>query len=227
MPDFQMPKIIVIGFTRKYRKVLVKDATNPADKGEMKLVEDDWVTYAPSHSPMNSRTSDRIRSIDPSFFEVNENNDDSGRKLELMRYRWSLIAPAYEAWKAGREIPVNGTPLAIWPGVMPEVADVLRAAAIKTVEQVRDMTEKQIEQIRLPNLRELKTSAGIFLANSGVAQQAEREAKKDEQIAAMMEMIAELQAQVGSKTVEHDVDEAARPRRAGKPKDEAAEAEAA
>ncbi|AZO63004.1 MAG: hypothetical protein E5Y51_31250 [Mesorhizobium sp.] len=200
------PLIRVIGFKTSYEKLPVKgdpvtekcdtkgyklDASN---RRILELQPEDWVTYSPSHSPLNTRTTERVRHLlpDPSLM----GEDQDGEKLRFMTARWNQIEPAYEAFKAGREIPLNGTALAAWSGVTPEQAEVLRTAGIRTVEEVRDLPDGQLDRVRLPNVRDLRKQAGLFLANSDAAKAAEREAAKDAQIAELVERQAAMEAMI-------------------------------
>ncbi|RWI94659.1 MAG: hypothetical protein E5X33_30510 [Mesorhizobium sp.] len=200
------PLIRVIGFKTSYEKLPVKgdpvtekcdtkgyklDASN---RRILELQPEDWVTYSPSHSPLNTRTTERVRHLlpDPSLM----GEDQDGEKLRFMTARWNQIEPAYEAFKAGREIPLNGTALAAWSGVTPEQAEVLRTAGIRTVEEVRDLPDGQLDRVRLPNMRDLRKQAGLFLANSDAAKAAEREAAKDAQIAELVERQAAMEAMI-------------------------------
>lgn len=200
------PLIRVIGFKTSYEKLPVKgdpvtekcdtkgyklDASN---RRILELQPEDWVTYSPSHSPLNTRTTERVRHLLPDPALMGEDQD--GEKLRFMTARWSQIEPAYEAFKAGREIPLNGTALAAWSGVTPEQADVLRTAGIRTVEEVRDLPDGQLDRVRLPNMRDLRKQAGLFLANSDAAKAAEREAAKDAQIAELVERQAAMEAMI-------------------------------
>ncbi|RWI43038.1 hypothetical protein [Mesorhizobium sp.] len=200
------PLIRVIGFKTSYEKLPVKgdpvtekcdtkgyklDASN---RRILELQPEDWVTYSPSHSPLNTRTTERVRHLLPDPALMGEDQD--GEKLRFMTARWSQIEPAYEAFKAGREIPLNGTALAAWSGVTPEQAEVLRTAGIRTVEEVRDLPDGQLDRVRLPNMRDLRKQAGLFLANSDAAKAAEREAAKDAQIAELVERQAAMEAMI-------------------------------
>ncbi|TIO41015.1 MAG: hypothetical protein E5X98_27555 [Mesorhizobium sp.] len=50
--------------------------------------------------------------------------------------------------------------------------------------------------MRLPNMRDLRKQAGLFLANSDAAKAAEREAAKDAQIAELVERQAAMEAMI-------------------------------
>ncbi|TIS05763.1 MAG: hypothetical protein E5X09_20610, partial [Mesorhizobium sp.] len=103
------PLIRVIGFKTSYEKLPVKgdpvkekcdtkgyklDASN---RRILELQPEDWVTYSPSHSPLNTRTTERVRHLlpDPSLM----GEDQDGEKLRFMTARWNQIEPAYEAFK--------------------------------------------------------------------------------------------------------------------------------
>ncbi|TGT34978.1 hypothetical protein [Mesorhizobium sp. M8A.F.Ca.ET.165.01.1.1] len=206
MAENETPMIRVIGFKTSYEKLPVKgDPVN--EKCDLKgfkldasgrrildLQPEDWVTYSPSHSPLNTRTTDRVRHLIPDPSLMGEDQD--GEKLRFMTARWMQIEPAYEAFKNGREIPINGTALAAWSGVTPDQAEVLRAAGIRTVEEVRDLTDGNLDRVRLPNMRDLRKQAGLFLANSDAAKAAEREAAKDATIAELVERQAAMEAMI-------------------------------
>lgn len=210
MADTEIPQIRVIAFKTSYDKLPVKGdpETEKCDaKGYkidasgrrlMELQPEDWVTYSPKHSPLATRTTERVRLMIPDPEKMGEDQD--GEKLRFMTYRWNQIEPAYEAFKAGRDIPVNGTPLAAWSGVTPEQADVFRVAGIRTVEEVRDLTEGQADKVRLPNMRDMRKQAKLFLENTDAAKAAEREAQKDAQIEAMAERMAAMEALLEERT---------------------------
>ena len=202
----EQPLIRVMGFKTSYEKLPVKGdpMTDKCDhKGYkldasgrriLELQPEDWVTDSPHHSPLNARTTERVRHLIPDPALMGEDQD--GEKLRFMTARWLQIEPAYEAFKNGREIPLNGTALAAWSGVTPEQAEVLRTAGIRTVEEVRDLTDGALDRVRLPNMRDLRKQAALFLSNSDAAKAAEREAAKDAQIAELVERQAAMEAMI-------------------------------
>ena len=222
MADEQLPMIRVHGFKSTFERLPVKGDPYAGDKVDLKgykldeignrikeLTEEHWVTYSPSHSPINTQNVERVRLMFPDPERVGE--DPDGVKLRFMQARWSQIEPAYLAFKEGREIPVHGTPLGAWPGIMQEQGDILRQNGIRTVEEVRDMTDSQLERVRLPNMRDLRKQTKLFLDNNDAAQAAQREVEKDAVIAEMAERMAAMEALL---------EDATAPKRGRKPKAE-------
>lgn len=153
----------------------------------------DWVKWVPIHSPQTMGNEDRVDHMNPENIKHREGANNS-EKVAYMTAIWRDIEPAYNAWKEGREIPLNGTPLAAWPGITPEQAEIFRLTGIRTVEAVRDMTEMQRAKVRLPHAKELQELARAFLENSDAAKAAQREAEKDRKIAEMAERMAAMEA---------------------------------
>ncbi len=219
MADNNAPSIRVLGFRKTYENLPVKGdpAKEDCDRLGYKLdakgnrvkalQEEVWVTFAPSHSPTNTTTTERVRVLMPDPARMGEDTD--GEKLRFMTARWAQIEPAYEAYIKGQEIPLNGTPLAAWPGVIPEQIEVFKQFGIRTVEDVRDLSEGQIDRVRLPNMRELRKQAALFLENSDAAKAAEREAQKDAMLEEMAQKIADLETLLNDKTAPAKVKEKA------------------
>lgn len=204
MASEQLPQIRVLGFKTTYEKLPVKGDPMADDvdrlgykldaKGNrvIELQEEHWVTYSPAHSPINTQNTERVRLMLPDPERVGD--DPDGVKLRFMQARWDQIGPAYDAFRNGREIPLKGTPIAAWAGIIPEQAEVLRQSGLRTIEEVAELTDSALERVRLPNMRELRKQAQLFLQNSDAAMAAEREAKKDAQIAEMAERMAAMEA---------------------------------
>ncbi len=168
-----MNDFVVIGFKTEYA----------GDKAT------EWVEIAPSGEAFErTRTWHRIKSITPP-----ENMDPSrkeGLSYKVLEARWNRIAPAYEAWKRGQDIPVDGTPLAAWAGVSPEQAAHMRAMGILTVEGVRDMGEGAIARLPFPNARQMPKLAADFLSSKTEADKDRELADMRERMAIMEEMLA-------------------------------------
>lgn len=156
------------------------------------------VDYVEIRIPGDKHTTavHRVKDIMP----PEEPNPDSESDQYLLE-RWEIIGPAYNAWKSGSEVPEHGTPLAAWAGVRPEQADVLRSLGIRTVEEVADMTDSMVSQVRFPNARQLPIMARAFIGNADAA-------AKDAEMAELREQLAALKA-----SIEEDKPKRGRPRK--------------
>jgi len=199
------PTIHVKRFFTEYKQVPVG--------GEMTTVERDMCEYGPLGSL--DRTS-----IVASISSLSKLIDDPDNPAAfLARMRWEQIKPRYEDWKAGRETPKDGTPLAAWPGLSHEQAEHLRMMRVTTVEELSQLTDTHISRLNLPNMRSIVEQAKIYVSNKGSAalasvverMQAEIEALKEENAIARKALLA-------------DEDTTDAPKRRGRPP-KAAEAE--
>jgi hypothetical protein len=222
MAETQLPQIRVLGFKTTFEMLPVKGDPLNEDPSKIdargylldakgnrvkKLQEEHWVSYSPSHSPLNTVNCERIRVMTPDPERMGEDQD--GEKLRFMSHRWAQIEPAFIAFKEGREIPINGTPLSVWSGITPEQAEVLRQSSLRTVEEVRDLTDSQLERVRLPSMRDLRQQAKLFLDNMVVAEASAREQEKDKIIEAMSERMAAMEALLEERTAPKAKKEAA------------------
>jgi len=150
----------------------------------------DWVLIAPRGEAMAStQTWHRVEKVrPPTDWDDRRKDSDTFRDMEA---KWSVIGPAYDAFLANTEIPLNGIPLAGWSGVTPEQADVLRGIGYKTVEDVADMGESAASKLPWPGGSKLMQLAKSYLDGRDKAQVSEDLARANERIAAMEEMLAE------------------------------------
>lgn len=174
----QRPTIVVLGFKTTYEL--------NRESGKMDRAVD-WVTYAPAHMAMYSQITERVDWMRP---PENMKNDQRGIKMAFLRHRWSMIEKAYEAWKKGHEIPVDGTPLGVWPGINAGQVQAFHSVGIKTVEQVATMPESIMQRVPLPGVRDLRKQAEAFLANSDRAAASAKVSEQDAKIAALEEQLA-------------------------------------
>lgn len=130
----------------------------------------------------------RISHITPPTFI---DNDESGIKIGYMRAFWAQIEGAYLKWKSNEELPVDGTPLGAWPGVNPDQAEALRGAGLTSVEAVAAVSEDMLSRPPLPNMRDIKRQAQLWMDGRGDAATLVRMAELEAQNAAMLEMLAE------------------------------------
>jgi hypothetical protein len=158
----------------------------------------DWVTYAPAHAVQSTQTEERVDRLMPPKKAFK--NDDQGLRGAFLAARWAEIEPAYKAWKEGAEIPETGTPLSVWPGVTPDQVQVLRMAAIRTVEDIAEMPDGALGRVQLPNMRELREQAKRFLASRDTHAAAKRAADQDAEIQALKEQNEEMLRMIGELT---------------------------
>ena len=152
----------------------------------------DLVLIAPSGPGFErTRTWHRVKDLRPP-----EDWDDSKQQsltYRVMIERWGVIGPAYEAWKQGSEMPETGTPLEAWSGVTAEQAKFLKAMGVRTVEDVRDMNDAALGQLRFPHARKLPGLAADYLAGADIV-------AKDAEIAEMRERMAAMEAMLEETT---------------------------
>lgn len=169
------------------RVVEFKQEYVPAEKGEMRTV--DFVKLAPSgDAHMKTQTWHRVEKLRPP-----ENMDAAKAQSDTMvamSARWSVIGPAYEAWKTGVELPETGTPLEAWAGVNPDQVTILKQMAIRTVEDVAATSPEVFAKMPFPNARKLPELAKDYLEGASQAAAAAENAELKERIAAMEEMLA-------------------------------------
>lgn len=155
---------------------------DPDKPGEFKAVDRiSWVKAGDLH---RSRVSESIPRLMP--------NPAKKRPADPM---WEFIEPSYKRWKAGEEIPVDGTPLAAWPGCDRALADALKERGIATVEHFANLADHIVGGLGIPDVRRRLTMAKAFLsAQKGEAHMAAELAKRDEVIAKMQRDLEQLTA---------------------------------
>lgn len=153
----------------------------PNPKNPQELIAEDWVTWVKLGDQMGSRTREKIARLMP--------KPERERPAAL---EWGLIERFYEAWKKQEELPVDGTPLASWPGCDPKLAEELKRRNVLTVEQFADLPDHYTGGIPMPDIRVRKKAAADFLeAKRG--KDAAKEAMADE----LAKLRAELEALKG------------------------------
>lgn len=97
---------------------------------------------------------------------------------------WPALKDFYEAWKAGQDAPVNGTPLSQWPGLPPEQAQRFQQMFIRSVEDVAAMTDNDIDRFGMGGIA-LRQNARAFVA---------KKTSRDSELDALKKQVADLQA---------------------------------
>lgn len=205
------PKIKVIGFETKYTR---------AKDGSVKPV--DWVSYSPGRFESPSVTKKRVKDMIPTPDDQFEDRGPNSSMRQMhMQARWSVIGPAYEAWKKGMEIPETGTPVVAWAGVTREQAELLKKIGIHTLEDFSTVDDNKLNRIPLPNARALRDAARKFIDGTDNSVLVAKMADMEGQYSAMKEQLEAAMA-----LLEEQAD--AQKRKPGRPKKEPVEeAEAA
>jgi len=117
------------------------------------------------HLPFRSRAAGRPIYEDREFVEIIIPGDRRSMAVEPVtdehKARWPA---AYEAFRAGREAPLAGTPLADWPNSSLTRARVAELAwfNIRTVEHLAEVNDAQLANLGM-GARELRQAARTFL----------------------------------------------------------------
>lgn len=153
---------------------------------------EDWVLVAPKGEAFDKvQTWHRISKIDPNNFPQHRQN---GQSFMDAQAKWTEIEPRYMAWKAGNELPDEGTPLEAWSGVSAQQVKVLKGLDVRTVEDVRDMNDSTMSKLRIPNARQLPKLAAEYLSGADSAEKDAKIAEMEERLAAMSEAMEEMTA---------------------------------
>jgi hypothetical protein len=137
---------------------------------------------------------------------------------------WLALKPYYENWKAGKAAPIDGTPLAAWPGATPQLVKALEPFHIRSVEDLANLTDGSMDKVPVPGIRGFRSQAKSFVeAQRTTAVVAADLAAKDAEISDLkreMGELKELVAALAAKDGVTVVDE--QPRGPGRPRKVAA-----
>lgn len=148
----------------------------------------DMVEYCAVGMATKSTTVARVKDLS----RVIENADPDNVAVRMATERWQIIGPAYEAWKNNQAIPTHGTPLAAWPGLTPEQADIIRNAGLRSVEDVAEAPDSVISRVQLPGVRDIQANAKRFLEARDQAKVADHMAAKDAELAELKAQLEEM-----------------------------------
>ena len=111
-------------------------------------------------TPMGSK--DRHESPADEWFARREQDAAEGR---FPREWLSAFKGAFAEWKAGREIPLNGTSVANWPVASPAQVKMLLDLKVRTVEDLAEANEETLSRLGMGG-RTLKQKAQDWLASA-------------------------------------------------------------
>lgn len=181
-------------------------------KGEIRNGKPHFVEYVDVCAPGQSqRTATPLRIVD--VMRVREDGDPDNPAWQMAKMKRDLIKPAYEAWKAGQDLPVHGTPLAAWSGLTSEQVEVLRSTGLRTIEELANATESIITRTPLPNMRSIVAQAKMFLDSRDQSRVVADLARKDAELEAMRAQLEEMKELMLSKFNDDEAPRKGRPRR--------------
>jgi hypothetical protein len=123
---------------------------------------------------------------------------------------WQALEPAYDAWKKGKTAPIDGTPLAAWPGATPQLVKALEPYHIRSVEDLAAIEDSVMNRTGVPGIRGFKNNAAAYIdaqkTTSVVAGEIsvlrnEKEAMQSE-INELKELVKSLAAEQGVKVTD-------------------------
>ena len=124
---------------------------------------------------------------------------------------------AYEAWKAGLDIPANGLDGKNWPGVTPAQLKTCQEAGVRTVEDLAAANADTIRRLGMGGLS-LVEKAKVYLDNAETNKAAEEISALRIKIDAMENLVKAQSKQI----IELQNDLEPKPAKRGRPKKEAA-----
>lgn len=138
----------------RFERVAVENPTATAKEGRYVAVDVDYVTVTPVGGGGNGVKWKIKQWMDNLRYE-----EQSGRipQAWVEQYR-----KAYEAWKNGQEIPLNGTPIRGWMVISPAQQEMLIARGVQTLEDLAVINAEGIQRIGMGGV-ELKNKAIMAL----------------------------------------------------------------
>lgn len=89
----------------------------------------------------------------------------SDNGVEMQDPVWVAIKPAYEAWLAGTEAPLDGTPLDAWPALGKRQVKAFREAGYRSVEEVAAIPDSDLPRVKVPDVRKMRDLARGYVEN--------------------------------------------------------------
>ena len=158
-----------IEFRTEYQPVM-----KPGPGGKMietgQVEPADWVTWVKKGDAHGATTSEKISRV---------------KRDEPI---WQAVRPFYEAWKAGQQAEMIGTPLDAAAFVTKEMVRALAAVHIRSVEDLANAEDAALAKLNIPGIRNTRAKAKAFLENQA------NSAGVSAELAALREMVEQLQA---------------------------------
>jgi hypothetical protein len=122
---------------------------------------------------------------------------------------------AYEAWKEGREIAVNGTDIKNWPGVTPAQLKMCLAAVVRTVEDLANANADTLRKLGMGSYA-LKEKAAAYLDAATTNKNSEAVSALKIELAALRKTIEDRDSQI--EELLSDSDNPPAPKKRGRPR---------
>lgn len=137
-----------------FHRVPVEDKNRSAAAGYYVAMDVDYVHITPSG------TKDVMKFKVPQWFDNMKRDVAMGR----MPQQWvDDYKKAYEAWKNGQELPLNGTPIKGWGVISPAQQETLIGLRVLTVEDLASITDEGIRRLGMGAV-DLKNKAKAWLS---------------------------------------------------------------
>ena len=121
---------------------------------------------------------------------------------------WQALVPYYEHWKKGQDAPIDGTPLAVWPGATQALVKALEPYHMCSVEDLAKLSDGEMARVQVPGMRAFRDNARAFIeAQQTTAVVAGQMAEKDRQIEFLTTELAEIKALLASMSDGDDAEE--------------------
>lgn len=105
-------------------------------------------------------------------------------------------ADAYKRWKAGQEIPVNGTPLKGWLRISPAQQKACLEMGVGTIEDLAALNDEGLRRLGMGALQLKQTAVAELAAAKDIGPVVKRNAELEQEVSVLKGSLENLQAQV-------------------------------
>jgi hypothetical protein len=111
---------------------------------------------------------------------------------------WTIIEPAYKAWKSKEEAPQDGSiSLRSWGGLPDSYVEALKSVNIRTIDDFCDMEDSALTKLGMPGVRAKRRECHMFReAQKNAAPLAAKLAQKEEEIDLLRSRLDEQAKQI-------------------------------
>jgi len=137
----------------RFERRAVDDKAATLEAGHYVSKDEDYVLVTPPYS------KDCIEKKVDSWFSQVEVNVKTGR---IPQRHYDLWRQAYDSWKNGQEMPVDGTSVKDWNALSPAQCKNLISAGCRTIEDLAQANDEALRRIGMGG-SDLKTKARVWL----------------------------------------------------------------